>query len=80
MVERTVDLEARDVTQGADKDARDVFLKRPLHLAVSESHLSGMLYMYEQGGDKEARDVSDWTPLHMAAHSGHLSVMQYLCE
>ncbi|KAF5487496.1 putative ankyrin repeat protein [Colletotrichum siamense] len=68
------------VDQGAEKEARDLDMRRPLHWAARNGHEEVAALLIEQKADKEAKDSYGSRPLHCAAARGHEQLIALLID
>lgn len=65
---------------GADKEARDRSMYRPLHWAAINGHEKIVDLLINMGAAKNAEISSSFTPLHCAAAKGHTHVIALLLK
>ena len=68
------------VDRGVDVDARDVNQGTPLHYACINGNMELAMALVDRGADVDARDVNQCTPLHYACDKGNMEVAMALVD
>jgi hypothetical protein len=68
------------LTYGADRKARDSYIRTPLLLASMCGYVEVARVLLEHRADKDAQDKRGWSPLMHASKMGHLEVIRVLLE
>jgi ankyrin repeat protein len=66
--------------KGADKDARNRYLRTPLHIASIRNREAIAKLLIDAGADKEAREEWLLTPLHLAAINNRKAIAKLLID